>query len=65
MKKAHLDFENRSEVILVRELRVALIKINSDCTANEINLAIEELTRDRSVMSAIAASKWGAEHRFH
>ncbi|MCX7554842.1 type I restriction endonuclease subunit R [Marinicella sp. S1101] len=52
-----LGRENRSEVVLVRELRQALIKINPDCTANEIDLAIEEITRDYSVMSDIAANQ--------
>lgn len=49
--------DDRSEVILVRELREALIKINPACTDNEINLAIEEIVRDRSVMSAMAANE--------
>jgi type I restriction enzyme R subunit len=52
-----LGRDNRSEVILVRELRVALVQINSSCTADEIDLAIEDLTRDRSVMSSIAVNE--------
>jgi len=52
-----LGRENRSEVVLTRELRLALIKINPHCTENEINLAIDELNRDRLVMSAIAANQ--------
>jgi type I restriction enzyme R subunit len=52
-----LGRDNRSEVILVRELREALTLINPNCTANEINLAIDELNRDRSAMSAIAANE--------
>ncbi len=52
-----LGRDNRSEVILVRELREALITINPSCTINEINLAIEEIERDRSAMSAIAANE--------
>lgn len=52
-----LGRENRSEVILVRELRAALIKINPDCTTNEITLAIDDITRERSVMSAMAANE--------
>lgn len=55
--KGTLGRDNRNEVILVRELREALIKINPVCTANEINLAIEEIVRDRSVMSAMAANE--------
>lgn len=52
-----LGRDNRSEVVLVSELREALTAINPDCTANEINLAIEDISRDRSVMSAIAANE--------
>jgi type I restriction enzyme R subunit len=52
-----LGRENRSEVILVRELRAALVQINPSCTTDEIDLAIEDLTRDRSVMSSIAANE--------
>ena len=52
-----LGRENRSEVILIRELHEALIGINPACTENEINLAIEEVVRDRSVMSAMAANE--------
>ena len=55
-KDSLLDRDNRSEVILDHELREALTQINPDCTANEINLAIDELNRDRSAMSAIAAN---------
>ena len=52
-----LGRENRGEVILVRELRKALVKINPDCTANEIDSAVDEIVRDRSVMSPIAANE--------
>ena len=54
-----LGRENRSEVVLTRELRESLTQVNPDCTANEINLAIDELSRDRSAMSAIAANETG------
>ena len=56
-KDSLLGRDNRSEVILVRELSEALTQINPDCTTNEINLAIDELNRDRSAMSAIAANE--------
>lgn len=52
-----LGRDNRSEVILARELRKAIVKINPACTENEINRAIEEIARDRSVMSAMAANE--------
>jgi len=54
-----LGRDNRSDVILVRELGEALTQINPDCTANEINLAVEEIIRDRSAMSAMAANEAG------
>jgi type I restriction enzyme, R subunit len=52
-----LGRETRADVILVRELREALTAINPDCTTNEINLAVEEVVRDRSAMSAMAANE--------
>lgn len=52
-----LGRENRSEVVLVRELRQTLVKIIPECTANEIKLVIEEINRDRSVMSDIAVNQ--------
>jgi len=54
-----LGRENRSEVVLTRELRAALNQINPDCTSNEIELAVEELNRDRSAMSDMAANEAG------
>lgn len=52
-----LGRDNRSEVILTRELKKALTQINPNCTANEITLAIDEVVRDRAAMSAIAANE--------
>ena len=52
-----LGRENRGEVILVHALREALVLINAECTPNEIALAIEQITRDRSAMSDIAANE--------
>lgn len=52
-----LGRENRSEVILTGDLRAALQQINPSCTTTEIDLAIEEISRDRSAMSAIAANE--------
>ena len=56
-KKVWLGRENRAEVVLVQRLRVALEKLNPDCSATDINSAIEELARDRSSMSPIAANE--------
>ena len=55
--KVWLGRENRSEVILVQRLRAALTKLNPNCSATDINAAIEELARDRSSMSPIAANE--------
>ena len=52
-----LGRDNRSEFILTRSLRQALEDINPDCTANEIQQAIDEIDRDRTVMSDIAANE--------
>lgn len=56
-KESLLGRENRSEVILVRELRLALAQINPNCTNEEIQQAIDEISRDRSAMSPIAANE--------
>lgn len=52
-----LGRSNRSEVVLTKALRSSLTKINPSCTESEIQLAIEEVTRDRSAMSPIAANQ--------
>lgn len=52
-----LGRENRGEVVLLTELRLALFTINPECSENEISLAIDELIRDRTAMSAIAANE--------
>jgi len=44
-------------VLLVQRLRAALEKLNPNCSANDINAVIEELARDRSSMSPIAANE--------
>lgn len=55
--KAWLGRENRAEVVLVHRLRTALEKLNPNCSPTDINSAIEELSRDRSSMSPIAANE--------
>ena len=53
-----LGRETPSEVVLIPKLREALIKLNSSATSDEaISLAIEELTRDRSVMNPAQANR--------
>jgi len=52
-----LGRENRGDVVLVNRLRPALKKLNPDSPKLAIDEAIEALTRDRSVMSLIAANE--------
>ncbi len=52
-----LDRENKSEVVLTARLRPELVKLNPDLPAKAIELAIEELTRDRSRLSLVAANQ--------
>jgi len=51
-----LGRETKSEVVLVERLRVALEKLNPDLPEEAIILAIEELSRDRGVMSPAKAN---------
>jgi type I restriction enzyme, R subunit len=52
-----LGRETPAEVVLVSRLRPALEKLNPDLPAEAITKAIEELTRDRSVMTATNANR--------
>ncbi len=52
-----LGRENRGDIVLINRLRPALIKLNPDSPELAINEAIDALTRDLSVMSAIAANE--------
>jgi type I restriction enzyme R subunit len=52
-----LGRETPAEVVLVSRLRTALEKLNRDLTAEAVTKTIEELTRDRSVMSPTAANR--------
>ena len=52
-----LGRENRGEVVLASRLRPALEKLNPSLPAEAIELAIEELTRDRSTMSLPQANR--------
>lgn len=46
-----------SDIILTARLRPALRHLNADATEYAINQAVDELTRDRSLMSAVAANR--------
>ena len=52
-----LGRETKSEVVLLSRLRPALEKLNPELPQHAINLAIEELTRDRSLMSPAHANQ--------
>jgi len=52
-----LGRETTEEVILEPKLRAALEKLNPDLGSEAINLAIEELARDRSAMSLVQANR--------
>src|SRR5664280_1461610 len=52
-----LGRETKAEVVLKTSLRKALLTLNPDVPVEAIHQAIEELTRDRSRMSAVAANR--------
>jgi len=52
-----LGRETTEEVILVPKLRSALERLNPELDSEAINLATEELARDRSAMSLVQANR--------
>lgn len=52
-----LGRETRSDVVLISKLRPALEKLNSHLPEQAINLAIDELTRDRSALTLASANR--------
>ena len=52
-----LGRDTKGEVVLVDRLRAALIKFNPALPPEAINTAIDELARDRSAMSLVAANR--------
>jgi type I restriction enzyme R subunit len=52
-----LGRETSSDVILVSRLQLALRKLNEDLSSEAISLAIEELQRDRSLLSLAEANR--------
>ena len=52
-----LGRETSGDVVLRPRLQAALVKLNPDLPSEAITLAIEELTRDRSAMSAASANR--------
>jgi len=52
-----LGRETSSEIVLVRHLRAALEKLNRDASPEAISQAIEELTRDRGLLTVANANR--------
>ena len=56
-KNGFLKRETAAEVVLTSRLRPALERLNPDLPPQAIETAIEQLTRDRSAMSAVQANR--------
>ncbi|MBI4245281.1 MAG: type I restriction endonuclease subunit R [Planctomycetes bacterium] len=48
--------ENPDEVVLMNYLKIALVKLNPSVSTKALNLAIDELIKDRSAMSMVNAN---------
>lgn len=55
--KSALGRDNKSEVILFDRLRPALKKLNADLPGIALDLAIEELSRDRSLLGVVEGNR--------
>lgn len=53
---AEFGRENPGEVVLMNYLKSSLIKLNPDVSTETINLAIDEIIKDRSTMSMVNAN---------
>ena len=56
-KDGTLGRETPSDVVLVPRLRKALLSLNPNLTNEALELAVEELTRDRSSLNPVAANR--------
>lgn len=56
-KQPELGRNSMNEVVLIPILRDALVRLNNDVPSDAIEQAISELTKDRSVMSLVAANQ--------
>ena len=56
-KSGTLGRETTSDVVLIPRLKQSLISLNPSVSSETINLAIEELTRDRSVLNPAHANR--------
>jgi type I restriction enzyme R subunit len=52
-----LGRETKADAVLKSRLRESLLRLNPEASVEAIHLAIEELTRDRSRMSSVAANR--------
>src|SRR5882762_9114732 len=52
-----LGRETSEQVVLERRLRTALLKLNPGITPIAIDVAVEELSKDRSVLSPVRANQ--------
>ena len=52
-----LGRENSSEVVIIPKLTIALIKLNPNMPIEVIDLAIDELTKDRSTLNPVIANR--------
>ena len=57
-ERGTLGRETRSEVVLVKRLKKALRKLNPNLAGEVLNLAIEEITHDRSTMTMAGANRF-------
>jgi len=56
-----LGRETSGEVVLIPRLRAALERLNPTLPPEAVSAAVEELTRDRSAMSLVAAKREGVK----
>ncbi len=56
-RRPNLGRETTADVVLVRSLRPALQRLNPELSSEALTLAVEELTRDRSLVSAVQANR--------
>ena len=52
-----LGRETSEQVVLERRLRAALLKVNPGITPLAVDLAVEELSKDRSILSPVRANQ--------
>ena len=55
--RSALGRETEAEVVLTARLRPALLRLNPDASEQAVDLALEEIVRDRSLMSPAAANR--------